>query len=489
MSPNGCVESCKQDLDTKGREGVETTMLTRALDIFMALLGLLILILMLPVIGLLIKFDSEGPVFYRCDRVGQNGKMFKMFKFRTMYETRTPLGASVSPQGDPRVTTIGRFLRRTKLNEFPQFLNVLKGDMTLVGPRPESPDLAAAYPPHAQAIFSVKPGLVGPNQILGRNEEERYPQGVDPTRYYIQAILPLKLPLDLEYIQNKSWLLDLKYLFLATKATITGAISWQHVRDNVSQISLLFTDSLCCLLSFQLAFFFRFKTLLPYGSHPGAWKILPLILLVRLPLLVYFGGYQTVIRYLGLSDLKQLFLGVSSGSIVLLIAAWLADFSLAAYGRTVFVLDWLYLLLLLSGYRALIKSAQHHHNNKKKVKSKPRRALIWGAGDEGRWCLRYLSQNPDPYEVVGFIDENPKMRNRRIDGRKVLGNQHHLDLLVRLHEIQEIFIAGPEVADSQMALVRDLQNQGAITLTRFVPRTIMRLTPAPKRVILVRSAG
>jgi lipopolysaccharide/colanic/teichoic acid biosynthesis glycosyltransferase len=465
-------------------------MLTRTLDICLALFGLLILMLMLPVIGLLIKFDSEGPVFYRCDRVGKNGKIFKMLKFRTMYETSTPLGASVSAQGDPRVTQIGRFLRRTKLNEFPQFLNILKGDMTLVGPRPESPDLAAAYPPEAHAIFSVKPGLAGPNQILGRNEEERYPQGVDPTKYYIQAILPLKLPLDLEYIQNKSLLLDLKYLFLVVKVTITGAINWQYVRDNLSQISLLITDSLCCLLSFQLAFFFRFKELLPLGPHPAAWEILPLILLIRLPLLAYFGGYQTVIRYLGLSDLKQLFLGVSLGSIGLLMGAWLAGFSLAVYGRTVFALDWLCLILLLCGYRALIKSVQLYHDNKKKVNnSKPRRALIWGAGDEGRWCLRYLGQNPDPYEVVGFIDGNPKMRNRTIDGLKVLGNHYHLDVLVRLHEIQEIFIAGPGVSDSQMDIVRELHDQGSITLTRFVPRTIMRLTPTPKRVTLVRSAG
>lgn len=461
-------------------------MLMRVIDICMGLVGLVILMLMLPVIGLLIKFDSEGPVFYGCDRVGMNGKIFKMLKFRTMYETRTPLGASVSPQGDPRVTPIGRVLRRTKLNEFPQFLNVLQGVMTLVGPRPESPDLAAAYPLKAQAIFSVKPGLVGPNQILGRNEEERYPEGVDPAKYYIQAILPLKLPLDLEYIQNKSFWLDLKYLFLAVKVTLTGVITWRHVGDNVSQIALLFTDSLCCLLSFQLAYFYRFQAMLPFGPTSGAWKILPLILLIRVPVLVYFGGYQTVIRYLGLSDLKQLFLGVSLGSIALLLAAWLSGFSLADYGRTVFILDWFCLVSLLCGYRALIKSVKRYHSKKQNGnKSKPRRVLIWGAGDEGLWCLRYLRQNPDPYEVMGFIDEDPKMRNRRIDGLKVLGNHHHLDVLVPLHEIQEIFIAGPEGSDRQMDLVRELHNQGSITLTRFVPRTIMRLTPTRKRVPMV----
>jgi FlaA1/EpsC-like NDP-sugar epimerase len=282
--------------------------------------------------------------------------------------------------------------------------------------------------------------------------------------------------------------LDLKYIFLAFKVTITGAIKWQHVRDSLSQISLLITDSLFCMLSFNLAFFFRFKTMLPYGPNPEAWKILPLILLVRLPFLVYFGGYQTVIRYLGVSDLKRLFLGVSFGSIGVLMATWLTGLSLAYYGRTVFILDWLCLVVSLSGYRALIRSIQLHHNHKKNVnRSVPRRALIWGAGDEGRWCLRYLIQNHDPYEVVGFIDENPKMRHRRIDGLKVLGNHHHLDVLVRLHKIQEIIIAGPRVSDSQMGLLKDLRNQSSITLTRFVPRTIRQLTPSSERAPMVVS--
>ena len=130
-----------------------------------------------------------------------------------MYETPMQLGPSVSAHGDPRVTAVGRILRRSKLNEFPQFINILKGEMTLVGPRPESPDLAVGYPPEARKIFTIKPGLVGPNQIMGRNEEESYPPGVDHKRYYIEHILPKKLPLDLEYIDDKSFLKDISTSF------------------------------------------------------------------------------------------------------------------------------------------------------------------------------------------------------------------------------------------------------------------------------------
>ena len=167
-------------------------MMKRCLDLVLACIGLLLVLPLSLVIGLFIKLDSRGPILYRCDRIGKDGKPFKMYKFRTMFDTPLHVGASVCPQDDPRVTPFGCILRRTKLNELPQLLNVLKGEMTFVGPRPEAPDLAALYPDYAKAIFTVTPGLVGPNQILGRNEEEWYPPGVDPQRYYIEEILPQK---------------------------------------------------------------------------------------------------------------------------------------------------------------------------------------------------------------------------------------------------------------------------------------------------------
>ena len=135
--------------------------------------------------------------------------------------------------------------------------------MTFVGPRPEAPDLAALYPDYAKAIFTVTPGLVGPNQILGRNEEEWYPPGVDPQRYYIEEILPKKLPLDLEYVRHPSLVKDLQYLGLGIKETVCKAISWKLVLQNKSQLYLLGTDVMLSLISFGLAHLLRFE---------GLWK-------------------------------------------------------------------------------------------------------------------------------------------------------------------------------------------------------------------------
>jgi lipopolysaccharide/colanic/teichoic acid biosynthesis glycosyltransferase len=466
-------------------------MASRAFDIFLALLGLLLLLIALPIIALLIKFDSQGPIFYKCKRVGKDGKIFKMYKFRTMYETPIHLGSSVSPQGDPRVTPIGKILRRLKLNEFPQFINILKGDMTLVGPRPESPDLAAAYPANARPIFSVKPGLLGPNQILGRNEEESYPSGVNPTQYYIEEILPRKLPIDLEYIKKKSFLQDLRYLFLGAWVTITGAIGKRHLMDNISQICMLVSDSICCFLSFTMAFYIRFETFLPLHMNSDLWKILPLTVLTRIPLLLYLGTYRTLIRYFQLSDLKKAFWGVSLGSVGLVTISFFSSFRLAEYGRSVFVIDWLLLVVLLIVYRAILKTQHQNNKHRKGNHLESRRALIWGAGEEeGRWCLRYLKEIPNPrYEVIGFIDEDPKMCGRSVEGFKILGNHCQLEILVQLFKIQEIFFASPGVSESQMELVQEISNKFLITLMCYVPRTIKRIPSNSKWLEIAACQG
>lgn len=455
-------------------------MLSRILDILVSLLGLLILGLMLPVVALLIKLDSPGPVFYAGWRVGKDRKRFKMFKFRTMYETTRPLGVSVSPQGDPRVTPVGLLLRRLKLNEFPQFYNVLKGDMTLVGPRPEAPDMAEKYPPEAQAIFTVKPGLVGPNQILGRNEEELYPRGVDPTRFYLEEILPKKLPIDLEYIENKSLLKDLKYLCKGTWVTITGAISRQHLTDNLSQILMLAVDTLGCLASFTIAHYIRFEGFPADVVDTTFWHILPLTVLTRIPVILYLGGYQTLFRYLTLKDLKGVFQGVFLGSLLLVICSYFSGALFERYGRGVFIIDWLSLTVMLLGYRVVLKTL-HQRYMKEKDNGEPKRvALIWGSGEQGLWCLRYLTQSRNPrYEVMGFIDDEIRLHHKRIDGLRVLGDHHHLEILSQLYRIEELFVAMPKFSPRQLESVQEICQRLNITILRFLPRTVQEISSPP----------
>jgi lipopolysaccharide/colanic/teichoic acid biosynthesis glycosyltransferase len=405
---------------------------------------------MLPWVGLLIKIDSRGPIFYRCARVGRGGKTFWMYKFRTMYETPGNLGPSLTPQGDPRVTQVGRVLRRLKVNEFPQFINVLKGEMTLIGPRPEALDLAAAYPEPAKEIFSVKPGLAGPNQILGRNEEELYPPGVDPVRYYIEHILPLKLPLDLEYIKDKSIFKNLKYFLLSFKVTVTGAITRQHLTDNRSQIYLMLTDSALCLLSFSLAHYLRFESFTDPISQKYLHGLLPWVVVVRLPIFIYFCFYHTLIRYISFDDIKMVIKGVAISSLVLICFSFFFGLVIYGYSRAVFFIDWFCLTTLLVGYRTLLKNLYLRYKAETAPEDK-KRVLIWGAGDAGELCLSYLRKDKQTvYDVVGFIDDEPRKRNSRLNGVKILGDRHHLKLLTQLYKIQGIFLAMHNVSEAEM---------------------------------------
>ena len=416
-------------------------MLKRFIDVLVSLLGILLALLFFPFIALLLKLDSKGPIFYLCERVGKDGKTFKMYKLRTMYHMPVAIGASVSPAGDPRVTPLGRLLRRTKLNEVPQLLNVLKGDMTLVGPRPEAPDLAALYPSYAKEIFTVKPGLVGPNQILGRNEDEWYPPGVDPQQYYIESILPKKLPIDLEYVRHTSTFNDLRYIILGAKATLCKALSWKLVLQNRSQLGLVGIDLVLSLSSMILAHLLRFEGW-PTGVDASNFlQLLPAAVLVRVPCFVYFGLYSTLIRYLSYADMLNVCKGVSVGS--LLLVGWATLSPLSYFSRAVFLIDWLSLIFLMSAARFALRLVWEWQAKAGQPQYQ-RRVLIYGAGYTGSLAYRFLMGDTERvHEVVGFLDDDPAKRYRTLHGKKVLGNRFNIESVVKLYQIHEILLAMP----------------------------------------------
>jgi lipopolysaccharide/colanic/teichoic acid biosynthesis glycosyltransferase len=187
-------------------------MAKRALDLVITILGLLLLCPLLLVLALWIKLDSRGPVLYRGKRVGQDGRPFLMYKFRTMVLGAESQGPAVTYRDDPRVTPAGRFLRRTKLDELPQLFNVLRGEMSLVGPRPEDPSYVEFYTPEQRLALSVKPGITGPTQLEYRDEASLL-QGEGVDEEYVTRLMPEKLKLDLQYVHTRSLLLDLKILW------------------------------------------------------------------------------------------------------------------------------------------------------------------------------------------------------------------------------------------------------------------------------------
>lgn len=412
----------------------------RLLDMILALTGIIFLMPLFPIIAVLIKMDSKGPVFYLTDRVGKDMVKFKMYKFRTMVDSPVQVGQSVCPQYDPRVTFFGRFLRRTKLNELPQLLNILKGQMTFVGPRPEAPDLADLYPENAKKVFSVKPGLVGPATILCRNEEECYPPGVDAKRYYIENILPEKLISDLEYINNPTLYKDIRYIFLGIKETLLGSIKKKHLYDNKSQICLFLADLQLTSMSYILITSLFYGSFYYKSNTPGFILFFIILICVRIVFFVYFGMYSSLIRYISYNEIKNVILACSISSIFLFTVAQIVGFS--KYSILVALLDGFILTVLLSSMRLFLR---YYWEKKRRVVESPirRRILIYGADDFGYKAYNALTANGSgTHTVVGFIDDSLNKYGKTVNGLKVLGNRYHIQSLAKLYHIEEIYISG-----------------------------------------------
>jgi lipopolysaccharide/colanic/teichoic acid biosynthesis glycosyltransferase len=185
----------------------------RIFDIFVSLLGLIILSPLFLIIAILIVIDSKGGVFYRQLRAGLNNKGFYVMKFRTMKTgSDSKLNITIG-NNDARITRIGKFIRRLKIDELPQLLNVLKGEMSLVGPRPEVPKYVAMYNEKQMKVLTVKPGITDYASIKFRNENELLARAENPEQYYIDEVMPHKLGLNLFYVKNQSLILDLKLIF------------------------------------------------------------------------------------------------------------------------------------------------------------------------------------------------------------------------------------------------------------------------------------
>ena len=195
----------------------------RVFDIVIASVGLLIAAPLFVAIAIAIKRDSPGPVFFRQLRVGRKRRPFMMLKFRKMPDDLPEQGPMLTARNDQRLTRVGYWLERTKLDELPQLLNVLRSEMSVVGPRPEVPKFVdCASPELWDQVLSVKPGIFGPNQIRYRNEADLYPPGCDIEAFYLDSILPAKLEVDGRYARTAHWLADIGLLVRGVLASAFG---------------------------------------------------------------------------------------------------------------------------------------------------------------------------------------------------------------------------------------------------------------------------
>lgn len=185
--------------------------LMRGVDVVASAAGLVALAPVFAATALAVKLDSPGPIFFRQARVGRGGLPFRIHKFRTMRSDI--VGANVSTTGDARITRVGKVLRKSKIDELPQLIDVLRGDMALVGPRPEVPEFVRQWAPERrEVILSVRPGITDPASIELRNEADELAEAEDPHRHYVEVLLPRKTGMYVDYVRNRSFVGDVRLI-------------------------------------------------------------------------------------------------------------------------------------------------------------------------------------------------------------------------------------------------------------------------------------
>lgn len=459
----------------------------RLLDVTVALLGSVILAPLFALIAIMIRRDSPGPVFYWGERIGRNAKPFRILKFRTMYETSDSYsGPRVTGQGDSRITPLGQWLRDTKLNELPQLWNVLKGEMSVVGPRPEDRDFVAHWPVEArEVLLSIRPGITSPASVLYRDEEALLQSG-NVVDEYLKVILPSKLRLDLLYVHHRSLMTDLDVIFWTLMALLPALKSrrvpehllfWGPLARFVSRyFSWFVLDALVAFVAIAMTgLFWRSNGPLELG-----WG---LALGVAMVLALVFGFMNAL---LGVGRIvwsradtnDAVALAVSTGlttSVLLLInSLWeprlvpvpYLDHHLLPSGLIIVAGIVAFTGFATTRYRMRIITGLSAHWITLRGKSATigERVLIVGAGEVGHLAA-YLLQKADlgqAFSVAGMVDDSPRKQGARIGGVRVLGSTNEIPELVNLHDVGLIVFAIENIQPAERErIVRQCERSSA----------------------------
>jgi len=432
--------------------------LKRLFDIIISFFGLLFLSPFFLVIHMLIHRDSPGPTYFQGKRIGRNGKPFHILKFRTMYEIQElHNGSPLTTNGDSRVTPFGRWLRHTKVNELPQLWNVLKGDMSLVGPRPEDPSIVDTWSDDIRKeVLSVRPGITSPASIIYRDEEKLL-NGDGAMDQYLKQILPDKLRLDQLYVRNISFLGDLDVIFTtlvmllprlrATRIPEKSLFSGPFYTFFFRYLNWIGADFLVALISISLvSVIWRLINPLDVGIGPAILIALGTALLLS-TINALLGLGKIAWRYA--PSIYALDLLVSSSLTVLILLLVKAYFIkdrvffptglIVQFGFLTFIglviIRYRERLLLMFADRWMVLRGQRTRLGD--------RVLIIGAGDSGQLTAWLLGKSvyANWFTIEGFVDDDYRKFVYNKSGYPVLGTTREIPDLVEKRDIAVIFFA------------------------------------------------
>jgi lipopolysaccharide/colanic/teichoic acid biosynthesis glycosyltransferase len=424
----------------------------RLYDLALSAGGLVVLSPLFLVVAALVKAADGGPVFFRQERIGWRGQPFRMWKFRSMVPRADANGRLVTSAGDPRITRFGRLLRKTKLDELPQLWNVLKGEMSLVGPRPEVAKYARRYTPEQRQILDLKPGITDLASLHFRNEELLLQHADNVEDFYVRYCLPKKAQLNLEYAAKANLLSDTWLIFQ------TICPYWLCVL------------SVYCLV---LAAAFWLSCLLLYGFRvPAALDrdlagILGAFVAVQLGALIWRKQCKGLLSYFSLPELRQIATALGVSCLVLLGASRLAQRQLPP--QNLVILDSLVALCALGGFRLVLRYWRESFSvGEAALDHPPLRVGIVGAGTAGsQLACELMFQHRYGRRVVAFFDDDSQKWHHLIHNIPVVGMPECLseDWAGKL---DEVIIAMP------MAPLKRIQEIG-----RLVHKLGLRVCTAP----------
>jgi lipopolysaccharide/colanic/teichoic acid biosynthesis glycosyltransferase len=444
----------------------------RAFDIVASTLGLILLSPLFGFIAMHLKRDSQGPVFYRGTRVGRNGKPFQILKFRTMYETAASYnGSPLTNNGDARVTPYGGWLRETKLNELPQLWNVLIGEMSLVGPRPEDPEFVARWPEHVRAkLLSVRPGITSPASVLYRDEEKRL-NGSQFLDDYLKEIVPDKLRLDQLYVDGFSLLRDLDVIFI-TLLAIIPAIRKSNIRERMvfsgpfyrfftKHLSWFLIDMLIAFVAVGIAgVVWRLNEPIDLGI--GVSLAFALLIAMIISLVSTLFGLHTIIwRYASATLVIDIGLSViiTAGILMLLDRFLWTDFRLLpSFVLNFSLLTFMGMIAARYRDRLLTGVANRWTSARAADKKFGERVLVIGAGDGGELALLMIhkSEYASAFSILGFVDDDYHKQKFQVAGLPVLGTTNDIPKLVKEHDIGLILFAISKISQAQRNRILNL---------------------------------
>lgn len=506
MSPSQ-LEGIKHLYSNPTLRGAQPINLRRSFDVIASATGLLLISPLMFIVALAIKWDSPGPTFYMANRVGKFGRSFRMYKFRTMHEATGQMGPRVTAHDDPRITRVGHFLRQTKLNELPQLLNVLRGEMSLVGPRPEHPEFVTHYSPEQREILTVKPGVTSLASIMYAGEEKMLTYS-RVTETYLGSILPDKLRLDLLHVRNRSLLLDIDILFQTmlvliprfrrAAPKIEDMLKWPF-RTARQRLSWFTIDAAIAFLSISMAGVL-WRSADPIHLGFARSLIAAVAMAALFSVTNWLAGVQRIQwRYASL--VEALYVIASAAVATILMLALNSLVLTPKLPPQMLVVAGVFAVIGFLGarfFRRLAGGLGHRIARLHGARSVGReRVLIVGAGHAAQLTISLLRDNPSGrlFNIVGIVDDSLDLLGTLLHRVPILGVCDQIQEIARQHEVGTIVFAihnidesrrkyllsECQITDARMVIVPDLLTdlRRGLLSTETAPSELDQIKKAP----------